>query len=86
MKSLLFFTFLWMCIPVFSQQKEIQLWDKIPNSIANKNYTEAYTHYGNNEINGASKVSTPTLTVFWQIQINQTALQLLFVQQADIHI
>lgn len=52
------------CISVFSQNKEIPLWDKIPNSLNSIDYIEVKKTTSNGEISGVSKVSQPTLTVF----------------------
>lgn len=56
--------FLGVCIPVFSQNNEIPLWDKIPNVISAMDYKEEMTYFNDGSINGISKVSQPTLTVF----------------------
>ena len=51
-------------IPVFSQSTEISLWDKIPDAIAALDYKEEATYDKEGVINGISKVSKPTLTIF----------------------
>ena len=48
----------------FSQNTEIPLWDKIPNAIAVADYKEEMTYFNDGSINGISKVSQPTLTLF----------------------
>lgn len=50
-------------IPGFSQNQEIPLWDKIPDAITVSDYKEEMT-YDKGAINGISKVSQPTVTVF----------------------
>lgn len=55
------FCFSTLCL---SQGFEINLWDKVPGAIKNTDYKEQFTYFGNGEINGISKVSQPTLTVF----------------------
>ena len=48
----------------FSQNTEIPLWDKIPDAIAVADYKEEMTYFNDGSINGISKVSQPTLTLF----------------------
>lgn len=48
---------------VLAQQKEVELWDKVPGSICDKNYSEEKQYEGE-EIRGYSKVTNPTLTIF----------------------
>lgn len=49
---------------LFSQQKEIPLWDKVPNSIENKDYQEEFRLNDNGEATGIRKVINPRLKVF----------------------
>ena len=48
----------------FSQNQEIPLWDKIPNSIELTDYKEEMTYFDDGSINGISKVSHPTISIF----------------------
>ncbi|MBF4494777.1 alpha/beta hydrolase fold domain-containing protein [Flavobacterium sp. MR2016-29] len=58
------FLMLWISIPAFSQKKEIPLWDKIPDEIQTKGYSEEIDH--KNEIaEGVRKVTLPTLTAYF---------------------
>ncbi|WP_281337010.1 alpha/beta hydrolase [Flavobacterium eburneipallidum] len=63
-KLLMIFLFLGISISSFSQNTVIPLWDKIPNSIELKDYKEEMTYFNDGSINGISKVSEPTVTVF----------------------
>ncbi|WP_211259724.1 alpha/beta hydrolase [Pseudalgibacter alginicilyticus] len=48
----------------FSQGFEINLWSNVPGAIKDIDYKEQFTYFNNGEINGVSKVSQPTITVF----------------------
>lgn len=63
-KFVLILLFLGIGFSVFSQNTEIPLWDKIPNAIAVADYKEEMTYFNDGSINGISKVSQPTLTLF----------------------
>ncbi|MES2573928.1 MAG: alpha/beta hydrolase [Bacteroidota bacterium] len=60
----LIFLFLGIGISGFSQNKEIPLWDKIPDAIDVVDYKEETTQDKEGVINGVLKVSQPTLSVF----------------------
>ncbi|MHC0442494.1 prolyl oligopeptidase family serine peptidase [Flavobacterium sp. 3-210] len=63
LKATLLFVSLSLTIPVLSQKKEIPLWDKIPDEIISKEYSEEVDH--KNELSeGVRKVTLPTLTVY----------------------
>jgi acetyl esterase/lipase len=62
-KLVLILMILNISIPGFSQNQEIPLWDKIPDAISVSDYKEEMT-YNKGEINGISKVSQPTVTIF----------------------
>ena len=67
MKNKAFLTFLFILITGlgYSQdQKVINIWDEIPESIKAKDYTEEVKYTEDNVPNRVSKVSKPTLTVF----------------------
>jgi acetyl esterase/lipase len=49
---------------IFSQTKEIRLWDKIPGAIPNETYKEEPRLDSNGKITGIRKVTEPTLKVF----------------------
>tara|TARA_R110002049_G_scaffold114927_1_gene266595 strand:+ start:958 stop:2760 length:1803 start_codon:yes stop_codon:yes gene_type:complete len=49
---------------MFSQQKEIPLWNKVPNSIENKDYQEVFRLNDQGEATGILKVINPRLKVF----------------------
>lgn len=49
---------------VFSQSKEVKLWDKIPGAILNESYKEEPRLDSNGKITGIRKVKEPTLKVF----------------------
>lgn len=49
----------------FSQNQEIPLWDNIPDAISAPNYKEEATYDKESVINGISKVSEPSLTIFF---------------------
>jgi acetyl esterase/lipase len=63
-KLLLILLFLGIGFFCFSQNTVIPLWEKIPNSIVNTDYKEEMTYFNDGSINGISKVSEPTVTVF----------------------
>lgn len=63
-KLVLILLFLGISISCFSQNTEIALWDKIPDAIEAKDYKEEMTYFNDGSINGISKVSQPTVTVF----------------------
>ena len=63
-KFVLILLFLGIGFSVFSQNTEIPLWDKIPNAIAVADYKEEMTYFNDGSINGISKVSQPTMTIF----------------------
>lgn len=56
--------FLGFAISGFSQNKEIPLWDKIPDAIVVTDYKEETTLDAAGVVNGVLKVSQPTVTVF----------------------
>ncbi|MBD0777828.1 alpha/beta hydrolase [Maribacter sp. ANRC-HE7] len=58
------FTVLFSSTLCLSQDFEINLWDKVPNAIENLDYKEQFTYLEDGKINGVSKVSQPTITVF----------------------
>ncbi|MRX69430.1 Acetyl esterase/lipase [Flavobacterium resistens] len=63
LKASLLFISLSLTIPALSQKKEIPLWDKIPDEIVSKEYSEEVDH--KNELSeGVRKVTLPTLTVY----------------------
>ncbi|KAF2511403.1 alpha/beta hydrolase fold domain-containing protein [Flavobacterium zhairuonense] len=63
LKAGLLFVSLSLTIPALSQKKEIPLWDKIPDEIVSKEYSEEVDH--KNELSeGVRKVTLPTLTVY----------------------
>ncbi|MEH6706232.1 MAG: prolyl oligopeptidase family serine peptidase [Galbibacter orientalis] len=67
MRNKAFLTFLFILITGlgYSQdQKVINIWDEIPESIKAKDYTEEVKYTEDNVPNRVSKVSKPTLTVF----------------------
>jgi len=49
---------------MYSQNKEISLWDKVPNSIENKNYQEVYRLDSEGKPNAIRKVINPRLKMF----------------------
>lgn len=63
-KLVLFLLFLGIGFSGFSQNAEIPLWDKIPDAIEAKDYKEEMTYFNDGSINGISKISQPTLTLF----------------------
>ncbi len=63
-KLVLILLFLGIGFSGFSQNSVIPLWDKIPDAIAATDYKEEMTYFNDGSINGISKVSEPTLTVF----------------------
>lgn len=63
-KLILTLLFLGIANSVFSQNTVIPLWEKIPNTIEDKDYKEEFTYDTTGVINGISKVWEPTLTIF----------------------
>jgi len=63
-KVVLILLFLSISIPVFSQNKEIILWEQIPGAVPAVDYKEETTYDKEGVVNGLLKVSQPTLTVF----------------------
>ncbi|KAF2329818.1 prolyl oligopeptidase family serine peptidase [Flavobacterium daemonense] len=64
LKASLLFIFLSLTIPALSQKKEMPLWDKIPDEIVSKEYSEEVDH--KNELSeGVRKVTLPTLTAYF---------------------
>ncbi len=64
LKACLLFISLSLTIPALSQKKEIPLWDKIPDEIISKEYSEEVDH--KNELSeGVRKVTLPTLTAYF---------------------
>ncbi|MDQ6471699.1 prolyl oligopeptidase family serine peptidase [Flavobacterium sp. LHD-80] len=63
LKASLLFIFLSLTIPALSQKKEIPLWDKIPDEIVSKDYSEIVENKGD-LTEGVRKVTLPTLTVY----------------------
>lgn len=53
-----------LTIPAFSQKKEFKLWDKIPDEIVSKEYTEIVDKDKNGVADGVRKVTEPTLTTY----------------------
>jgi acetyl esterase/lipase len=72
---LIFLYFGWIT-PLFSQNKEIPLWDKIPGSVPAADYKEEKIYDSEGVVKGINKVSQPTLTVFLadQAKSNGTAV------------
>lgn len=63
-KLVLILMILGFSISSFSQNQEIPLWEKVPNTIAAKDYKEEKNYDKEGVINGISKISQPTITVF----------------------
>lgn len=53
-----------LTIPALSQKKEFKLWDKIPDEIVSKEYTEIVDNDKNGIADGVRKVIEPTLTTY----------------------
>lgn len=64
LKTALTITSFLMTISVFSQKKEIPLWDKIPDEIESKDYTEKIDYDKNGIADEIRKVTLPTLTAY----------------------
>ena len=64
LKTLLFLLFVCTAASVFSQKKEIPLWDKIPDEIQSKDYSEKIDEK-NGVADGVRKVTLPTLTAYF---------------------
>ena len=64
-KSALFCISLVMSLSVFSQKKEIPLWDKIPDAIDYKEYTEKIVTNKEGVAVDVRKVTAPTLTAYF---------------------
>jgi acetyl esterase/lipase len=62
-KTVLILLFLSVSFPVFSQNQEIRLWKNTPGAIKSIDYIEETT-FDKGGVNGISKVSQPTITVF----------------------
>lgn len=67
-KAALFCISLGMSLSVFSQKKEIPLWDKIPDAIENKEYTEKIVTNKDGIAVDVRKVTVPTLTAYFADQ------------------
>ncbi len=64
LKTILFLIFIWITVPAFSQKKEMPLWDKIPDEIQSKDYSEKIDEK-NGVADGVRKVTLPTLTAYF---------------------
>ena len=65
MNKILFFSLIFgITISMYSQNKEIPLWEKVPNSIENKDYQEEFRLNSEGQPNAIRKVINPTLKVF----------------------
>ncbi|MDR7370093.1 prolyl oligopeptidase family serine peptidase [Flavobacterium aquidurense] len=64
LKTILFLIFIWITVPAFSQKKEMSLWDKIPDEIQSKDYSEKIDAK-NGVADGVRKVTLPTLTAYF---------------------
>lgn len=63
-KIVLILLFLGLSLPIFSQNKEIPLWDKIPGAIDAADYKQEPRLDAQGNITGIRKVTEPTLKVF----------------------
>lgn len=63
-KIVLILLFLNISIPIFSQNQEIPLWDKIPGAIEAVDYKQEPRLDAQGNITGIRKVTEPTLKVF----------------------
>ena len=63
-KIVLILLFLGISLPIFSQNKEIPLWDKIPGAIDAADYKQEPRLDAQGNITGIRKVTEPTLKVF----------------------
>lgn len=64
-KALLVLASLAMNLSAFSQNKEIPLWDKVPDEIISKEYSEKIVTDKNGIAQDARKVTQPTLTAYF---------------------
>lgn len=64
-KAALFCISLGMSLSAFSQKKEIPLWDKIPDEITSKEYSEKIVTDKNGIAEDVRKVTSPTLTAYF---------------------
>jgi acetyl esterase/lipase len=64
-KTALLFISLGMSLSVLSQKKEIPLWDKVPDEIASKEYSEKIVTDKNGIAEDVRKVTLPTLTAYF---------------------
>jgi len=64
-KAVLFCISLGMSLSAFSQKKEIPLWDKIPDEITSKEYSEKIVTDKNGIAEDVRKVTLPTLTAYF---------------------
>ena len=63
-RAAVFLLSIWTTIPVFSQKKEVPLWDKIPDEIISKDYSEKIVTNKEGIAEDVRKVTTPTLTLY----------------------
>lgn len=63
-KVVLIFLCLGFVAPIFSQNQEIPLWDKIPGAIQSADYKEEMSYENDGVVKGINKVSVSTITVF----------------------
>lgn len=64
-KAVLFCISLGMNLSVFSQKKEIPLWDKVPDAIISKEYSEKIVTNKDGVAEDVRKVTLPTLTAYF---------------------
>lgn len=64
-KAVLFCISLGMSLSAFSQKKEIPLWDKVPDEITSKEYSEKIVTDKNGIAEDVRKVTLPTLTAYF---------------------
>ena len=64
-KAVLFCISLGMSLSAFSQKKEIPLWDKIPDEITSKEYSEKIVTDKNGIAEDVRKITLPTLTAYF---------------------
>ena len=64
-KAVLFCIYLGMSLSVFPQKKEISLWDKVPDAIESKEYTENIVTNKDGIAVDVRKVTAPTLTAYF---------------------
>lgn len=65
LRAILFFISFGISLSVFSQKKEIPLWDKIPDEIISKDYSEKIVTDKNGIADDVRKVTKPTLTAYF---------------------